>query len=291
MTVTPASPVAFVLSGGASLGAIQVGMLQALAQKGIRPDLIVSSSVGSLNAALLALDPEHGADRLERIWLDVRRHDIFPLEPMRLALTIAARTPSLVSARGLDRLVRRHLRSRRFDDLAVPLHVIATDQQTGEAVALHTGSVVDAVLASAAIPGVFRARVLGDRSLVDGGIAANCPMLPALQAGAKTLVVLDASGPCVLTEPPRTAIESVLAGLGHLTRSQTIAHTAKAATSGATVIYLPTPCTTQRSPLDFSGTASLIARARGMALDFLAELDDGATLGPGLVGHPHIHRY
>lgn len=279
-------PVAFVLSGGASLGAAQVGMLQALRDAGVTADLFVGSSVGALNAAVCASDPVHGIDRLAQIWGGIRGDQIFPLRPLRLVTSLAG-TSSLVSEAGLNRLVGRHLPPLLIEDLPTALLLVATDQLDGTAVVLRNGPLGEAVLASAAIPAVFPAVRRGNTVLVDGGLAANVPTLQAVDAGARTVVVLEASGPCRLTRSPRGVLEPILAAVHVLTRSQADAQTARAAAS-ALVLYLPTPCTTRTSPLDFTGSAALMSAAREAVTAFLDDLPSSLP-ATGLVGLPHRH--
>ena len=103
--------VAFVLSGGASLGSIQVGMLQALTANRIRPDLIVGTSVGALNGAWLASgDTEASLARLAEIWRGINRDDVFPISPFTGLFGLAGRNNHLIRDRGLRRQLRRHLR-------------------------------------------------------------------------------------------------------------------------------------------------------------------------------------
>lgn len=282
------APVAFVLSGGASLGAAQVGMLRALDEAAIEPDLLVGTSVGALNAAVCAADPGGCVERLERRWLSMRGLQVFPVNPARLLRSVTAWTSGgLVSSSGLARICREHLHATTFADLAVPLLVVATDQLDGTVVVLDSGSVVDAVLASSAIPGVFPAVPLAGRSLVDGALSANVATLQAVAAGARTVVVLEASGPCRLTRPPRGVVEQVLAAVHVLTRSQAAAQADQAAEE-ALVLYLPTPCTTRTSPLDFGGSAGLIEAAYELSRDFLAGLPAQPST-TGLLGQPHRH--
>ncbi|MCA1783264.1 MAG: patatin-like phospholipase family protein [Intrasporangiaceae bacterium] len=282
------APVAFVLSGGASLGAAQVGMLRALREAAIEPDLLVGTSVGALNAAVCAADPGGCGERLERRWLSMRGLQVFPVNPARLLRSVTAWTSGgLVSPSGLARICREHLHATTFANLAVPLLVVATDQLDGTAVVLDGGSVLEAVMASSAIPGVFPAVSLAGRTLVDGALSANVATLQAVAAGARTVVVLEASGPCRLTRPPRGVVEQVLAAVHVLTRSQAAAQAEQAAEE-ALVLYLPTPCTTRTSPLDFGGSADLIAAAYELSRDFLAGLPPEPPV-TGLVGEPHRH--
>jgi NTE family protein len=149
--------VAFVLSGGASLDAIQVGMLRALVHHGIRPDLIVGTSVGAINGGFVASrDFTHETiDELADLWLGLRRTQVFPLGPVTGLLGLLGARTSLVPGGALRRLISRHSHDGRLEELPTPLHVIACDVLTGEEVRLSSGPLVDAVLASAAIPGVL----------------------------------------------------------------------------------------------------------------------------------------
>jgi len=156
MTPNETPTVAFVLSGGASLGAIQVGMLRALYERGIAPDVIVGTSAGAMNGAFIASRPQTvaTADALAAVWRDLRRGHVFPLNPLTGLLGFLGARDHLVPASGLRRLIARHVERDALEDLPIPLHVVAVDVITGEEVRLSHGVVADAVLASAAIPGV-----------------------------------------------------------------------------------------------------------------------------------------
>src|SRR6476661_6507010 len=141
---------AFVLSGGGSLGAVQVGMLQALAERGVRPDLLVGTSAGALNAVFVGA---HGSgpaelDRLAGIWRALRRDDVFPVRAPNVLLALAGARDALCSHDGLARLVSRHVPFDRLDEAAIPVHLVATDLLSGEEVLLSDGGVLSAVLAS-----------------------------------------------------------------------------------------------------------------------------------------------
>lgn len=147
---------AFVLSGGASLGAVHVGMWGALAEKDIHPDFIVGTSVGALNAAFVAARPAAGRiDELAAVWKSLRRQDVFPIGVLGGALGYYGLRDSLVNPAPLRRVIAQHLPLRRLEDAQIPLHVVATDVLTGEEVVLSRGDAAEAVLASAAIPAVF----------------------------------------------------------------------------------------------------------------------------------------
>src|SRR4051794_3077371 len=184
--------VAFVLSGGGSLGAVQVGMLQALSERDVHPDLLIGTSVGAINAAYVA---GHGTDRealeeLGAIWLGLRRQDVFPVSPLRHLLAVAGARPSLCSNRGVQRLLDQHLTYRNLQDAPTPVHIVTTNLLSGEEVLLSTGDAASAVLASTAIPGVFPAIERDGLTLVDGGIADNAALSQALALGADEIYIL-----------------------------------------------------------------------------------------------------
>src|SRR3954465_8562480 len=185
---------AFVLSGGASLGSIQVGMLEALYERGIRPDLIVGTSAGALNGAFIAERPQtvETAIELGEVWRGLKRGKVFPVNPVTGALGFLGARSHLVPDSGLRRLIRRHAVAERLEETYVPLHVIATDVLRGEDVRPSVCPLVDAVMASAAIPGVLPPGVLPPRVWnwswwIDGGVANNAPFSTALELGAEEI--------------------------------------------------------------------------------------------------------
>src|SRR3954463_826938 len=199
---------AFVLSGGASLGSIQVGQLEALYERGIRPDVIVGTSAGALNGAFIAERPQvvETARELGGVWRGLSRGQIFPVNPLTGALGFFGARSHLVPDSGLRRLIRRPTMIDRLGETVVPLHVIATDVLRGEEVRLSEGPLVDAVMASAAIPGVLPAVEHAGRAVMDGGVANNSPLSHALELGAERVYVLPTGGTCELDEPPRGAL-------------------------------------------------------------------------------------
>jgi NTE family protein len=163
-------PVAFVLGGGGSLGAMQVGMLEALAEHAIVPDLVVGTSVGAINGAVLAADPQGAAHRLAHSWSRLDPSRVFPRSIIGPLRALRERHIQLVSESGLAKILSENLPSgATFDDLAVPLRVVTTDAATGEALVISSGPLVPALLASAAIPGIFPPVERDGRFLYDGG--------------------------------------------------------------------------------------------------------------------------
>jgi NTE family protein len=208
---------AFVFAGGGSLGAIQVGMLKALVAHGWTSDFVVGSSVGAVNAAQFACDPTvAGVARLEEVWRGLRRSDVFAIAPLRGLARLFFEHGYIVEPRGLQQILERHLALTRLEDAQLPCHVIATDLLDGTEIVKAQGSVVDALLESAAIPGIFPARRIDGRHVVDGGVANHTPLPVAVELGATRLVVLPIGYSCTLAEPPRGVIGIALHGLNLL---------------------------------------------------------------------------
>jgi NTE family protein len=251
---------AFVLAGGGSLGAVQVGMLHALEANGIKPDLVVGSSVGAINAAYYAGAPTAAAiERLRQIWLGLRRADVFPFN-FETLLSLVWSRGFLVSSHGLRSLLERHLPHPRLEAARVPLHVVATDLLSGEAVALARGPAADAILASCAIPGAFEPVRLDDRYLVDGAVANNTPIRIAAQIGATRIIVLPIGFGCALERLPRATIATALHAITLLIARQLVSDL-ESMGSAVEIITVPPLCPLRCSAYDFSQTGELIERA------------------------------
>lgn len=251
---------AFVLAGGGSLGAVQVGMLRVLEAHGIKPDLIVGSSVGAINGAHYAgAATAEGINRLQQIWLGLRRADIFPFGLGTLFGLIWSRG-FLVSSQGLRNLFERHLPYRSLEAARVPIHVVATDLLSGEAVVLSKGSVADAIMASCAIPAAFAPVWIGERYLVDGAIGNNTPVRIAAQLGATRIIVLPTGFGCALDKLPRGTITTALHAITLIIARQLVADLESMA-GAVDIITVPPLCPLKCSPYDFSRTAELIERA------------------------------
>jgi NTE family protein len=261
---------AFVLSGGASLGSIQVGMLEALYERGIQPDLIVGTSAGALNGAFIAERPQtvETARELGEVWRGLKRGQVFPVNPLTGALGFLGARDHLVPASGLRRLVQRHAAVERLEETYVPLHVIATDVLLGEDVRLSEGPLVDAVMASAAIPGVLPAVDWDGRLLIDGGVANNAPISHALELGADVVYVLPTGAPCELHEAPRGALAMLVHATGLLV-GRRLAQEIEALDGEADIRVLPPPCPLSVQPTDFGHADQLIAQSRADAREFL----------------------
>jgi NTE family protein len=187
--------IGFVLSGGANLGSVHVGMVKALIEADIKPDVVVGTSIGAVNAAYLAADPSlDQVERLQEMWCSVRARDIFPFNPLANCRALF-REGALCSAHRWRRFVERRAPYRNIEEAAVPLRITATDYDEGRSVVFDSGPVVDAVMASTALPGIFPPYRIGDRWFLDGAISDQLPLKVALDAGADTIFVMAVNLP------------------------------------------------------------------------------------------------
>jgi NTE family protein len=214
---------AFVLSGGASLGALQVGMLQALYEHDIVPDALVATSAGALNAAFIASRPRTvtAIRELARVWRNLERDDIFPVSMSALVGGLSGRRDHLVPPRALRQVIRRYLEFEDLADATIPLHVVTFDLSEGRELLLSAGPALDAIAAAASIPGVFPPVRLGERRLIDGGVVNNTPISHAIALGAERVYVLptqDHSRP--VARVPQSALDVAIHGLGLLVDSR-----------------------------------------------------------------------
>ena len=265
-----AGRVAFVLSGGGSLGAIQVGMLQALTESGVRPDLLIGTSVGAVNAAWVAGRPDHDrALELGEIWLGLRRQNIFPLSPWVGAAGLLGRCNHVIPNTNLRSLLEKHLPFQKLEEAKVPLHVITTELKTGRAVIHSSGPAVPVLLASTAIPGVFPPVTIGGREYVDGGVANHTPIAAAIELGATEIYVLPVGYPWLYQEPTN-ALGMALYALARFVEQKLDAEV-KANKDLANIHVLPATDPPAISPADFSRTTELIADGLKSARAYLGQ--------------------
>src|SRR2546421_2113514 len=262
--------VAFVLSGGASLGAVQIGMLRALYERGIVPDLVVGTSVGAINGAFLAPRPQpvETADELAEIWRGVRRGQVFPLRPLSGLLGFLGSRDHVVPESGLRRLIAVHMTYDRLERMPIEFHLVAVDVLTGEELLLSRGPALEAVLASAAIPAVLPPVAWEGRAVMDGGVANNTPISHAVALGARTVYVLPTGHACALEQPPASALGMALHALTLLAQSRLIADV-ESHRDLARLVVMPPPCPLAIQPTDFAHADELIERSLEDARAFL----------------------
>jgi NTE family protein len=263
-------------------------MLRALYERGIAPDIIVGTSAGAMNAAFIASRPQTvaTADALAAVWRQLRRGHVFPVNPLTRLLGFLGARDHLVPASGLRRLISRHVGHEAIEDLPIRVHVVAVDVITGEELLLSRGPIADAVLASAAIPGVVPPVRWEERTLMDGGVANNTPISHAVALGAERIYVLPTGHACALDQPPRGALALALHAISLLTQRRLIDDIARHQ-GDAHLIVLPPPCPLGIQPIDFSRADELIGRSLHDAREFL---DDGGEERPAIHMrmHPHI---
>ena len=195
---------ALVLGGGGSRGAIAVGLYKALVELGIRIDLIVSSSIGAVNGALIAggMPP----NELEDGWRAIRTRDVVGSRLHFLRLLAGA--SSAFSNQSLRALLRTLLPVRSFSELGIPLAIVTTDLETGQTVVLTEGDLIGAILASTALPGLFPPITWEGRRLVDGGLSNNVPIDLAIERGAERVIGMLCG--CAKGLPARVSFITIL---------------------------------------------------------------------------------
>jgi NTE family protein len=266
---------AFVLSGGASLGALQVGMLRALYARGIQPDLLVGTSVGALNAAFIASRPQtvETADQLADVWCRLRRDDVFPLSVRALIVGLAGRRDHLVPEGAVRRLVHENVEFTDIAHAAIPLHVVAFDTHEQAEVLLSAGPAVDTITAAASIPGVFPPVRVGERVLIDGGVANNTPLSHAVALGAERVFILPTKDP---RRPPagasRGALAAAIDALGVLTDAR-LQLDLQRFSNDAELIILPCLNAHGVQPTNFDHASTLIRDAFDASDRLLAQAD------------------
>jgi predicted acylesterase/phospholipase RssA len=210
---------ALVLSGGGAKGLAEIGVLRVLDSLGIRPDLVVGTSMGAVVGALYAsgytgreldsLARMAPLAALFRTYQPLAPKSLGPLQPLVLweqgdrgfalqsASVVEAEANALVNAA----MLRGNLLARGdFDRLPIPFRAVATDLAQGDPVVMRSGDLAQAVRASAAVPLLFAPEQRGGRFLTDGGLSANIPVSVARSEGAERVIVVDA------TEHPRDSI-------------------------------------------------------------------------------------
>jgi predicted acylesterase/phospholipase RssA len=214
----PADAPAFVLSGGGNLGALQVGMMYALVESGVRPGMIIGTSVGAINGAFLASRPNlPGIAEIARLWSSLRRKDVLGVDLGTLVGGFRGRPRHLFDSSLIRRILDSFVAFRRLEEAPISLTVVATELHTGEAVILNSGDVTTALLASSAVPRLLPAVEIDGRLLVDGAVAADVPLRQALALGARDLYVLP-TAPLQVATLARETLRYAEAGDGPIVR-------------------------------------------------------------------------
>ena len=184
--------VAFVLGGGGVLGAHEVGMLRALAESSIEPDVILGTSVGAINGAAFAADPSvAGVRRLSQLWRESNISDLSAGALLRRLTTLARTGTHLESLDQLRERLAAVFPVQRIEELKVPFQCVAASIERAAEHWFEEGDLADVLLASCAVPGILPPVRIGDEHFIDGGIVNSIPVARAVALGAKTIYVLQ----------------------------------------------------------------------------------------------------
>jgi NTE family protein len=264
-----------VLGGGGARGAAQLGVIQALLERGMSPPTaIFGTSVGALDGAVIAARPNvEGAELLHQLWLSKPAREVFHLHSVGAILSRLAGQLGILSAGPVKALIDEFESATgcaEFEDLRIPLRVVATDLLAGCPVVFRSGPLAPALMASAAIPGVFPPVTLGDRVCSDGGIVDNAPISIAVEEGYGRILAIGVMAGGELDEAPSSWTE-LLARTLQLSLHHRLLSDFQLLRGQARIVVI-CPITRPRAAWDMrlSHVESLIARSREAARDLLA---------------------
>ena len=203
---------AFVLGGGGKWGAVEVGMIRALDDAGIKPDLILGTSIGAFNGAVIADYPgREGVERLTGFWEEVTGADLFQTRFLDRALRVATLKPALHETSELRRLLEHAIHPEtQIEDLQVPFQCVAASIEAVTDRWFDSGPLVDAVLASSAVPGLFPPVEFDGEHFYDGGLVDSVPLGRAIHLGADVIYVLQVGRMESPLRPPQRLYEAAL---------------------------------------------------------------------------------
>src|SRR4051794_9968672 len=246
--------VAFVLGGGGQLGAHEAGMLRALIERGIRPDVVVGTSVGAINGAAIASDPSVAmAQRLAETWGDIEHSDVFAGSLFGRITTLARTRTHLHDNTTLRATLTEALPIALIEDLPVRFECVAASIEAAAEHWFTSGSLVDAVLASAAVPGLLPPVEIGGEHFIDGGIVNSIPVDRALALGATRIFVMHVGRVDRPLAPPRWPWEVALVAFEIARRHRFVGDLA-AVPDGGEVHVMPTG---QAEPPRYNALAAL----------------------------------
>jgi NTE family protein len=256
--------VAFVLGGGGILGAHEVGMLRALAESSIEPDIILGTSVGAINGALFAANPTaDGVRRLSQLWRDSHVAGVSAGALLRRITTLARTGTHLQSLEEVRQRLADALPVERVEELAVPFQCVAASIERAAEHWFVDGTLIDVVLASCAVPGILPPVKIGDEHFIDGGIVNSIPVARAVAVGAKTIYVLQVGRLERPLQPPRWPWEVGLVAF-EVARRHRFADDLASLPEGVQLHVLPTGGSAAPAYNDLSGQLRVRRIARGV---------------------------
>jgi NTE family protein len=257
------SGTAFVLSGGGNQGVAQVGMLRALLERGILPDVIVGTSIGALNGSVIATGPTlDRVDHLETLWRTTKGEQVFPGNLVKRAWNILRRDDHLIPNDGLAAMLAKTGAAETFEELEIPLRVVTADLISGEELVFVRGPLQPALLATSALPGVFPPVHYGGATLVDGAVVNLVPISHALAGPTTRIFVLDVSDP-ISERPLRSPLDVAVRAFA-ISRDQRFELELQWIPKEIEVVVLPPPVD-DRDFFDFSDADRLIHEAYDLA--------------------------
>jgi NTE family protein len=256
------SEVAFVLGGGGILGAHEVGMLRALVESSIVPDIILGTSVGAINGAMFAADPTTaGVSRLSRLWRESNMSELAAGAVLRRITTLARTGTHLESLRDARARLADALPVERVEDLEIPFQCVAACIERSAEHWFDSGVLADVVLASCAVPGILPPVKIGDEHFIDGGIVNSIPVARAVMLGAQSIYVLQVGRLEKPLRPPRWPWEVGLVAF-EVARRHRFAHDLHSLPEGVALHVLPTGGSAAPAYDDLSGQLRIRRIAR-----------------------------
>ena len=271
--------VAFVLGGGGHLGAHEVGMLRALIECDVIPDLVIGTSVGALNGAAIAASPtQQMVDGLETVWLNLDKSEVFGSSFLARAANLAKTRTHLHSNRSLRSLIERFL-PPRIEDLELPFQCVAASIERAAEHWFDSGPLSDAILASSAVPGLLPVVEIDGEHFVDGGIVNSIPIARAVHLGATEIYVLHVGRLDRQLAPPRNLWQVAWVAF-EIARRHRFAHDMASLPEGVVAHLMPTgerepprfDSVSQLRYRDFSTVKDRISRAHQAGLEYLKGL-------------------
>lgn len=261
---------AFVLSGGGNLGAIQVGMLKALAEHDVVPELVLGCSVGALNGAAYARAPTRaGVARMERRWAAVDSPTLMPSSRIPSALQLVRKGESLHDNSGLRRTIDDMLEDQQdFEDLSIEFQCVATEMDSAMAHWFTSGPLAPAILASTALPAVYPPVTVDGVRYVDGGVVDNVPIDRAVELGCTRIFVIHLGPHGRPDAHIRRPIDGALLAYW-LARNSRFARDLAALPEGVEAIVLPSGERPELRYDDFGSTPELIEQGYANTSAFL----------------------
>jgi NTE family protein len=270
---------AFVLGGGGVLGAAEVGMLRALLERDIVPDVVIGTSVGAINGVAVAAEPTLDViDPLEQLWRSTSSSNVFGASMFARARTFTRTRTHLHDIEPLRTLVRQYLPVTRIEDLRVRFQCVAACIETASEHWFTAGDIEDAVLASCAVPGLLPAVEVNGLHFYDGGLVNSIPVDRAAAVGATNIYVLQVGRVEQPLTAPRGPLEVALVAF-EIARRHRFARGMESLPEGCVAHVLPSGAAlefTDLSQLRYTNTARVperIERAYEATADYLDSLD------------------